>query len=209
MNTGLVLAYLLTWFVVALTPGPAVFNAMAQASRFGFRSSLAGIAGTQLGNLMFFVCVALGFSAFLSVTGDAFRWLRIGGAVYLVYLGARTIAAATRRTTAGSDRQVQPLVPRRRLVLQGLLIQLTNPKALLFVSALLPQFIDARFPASEQFVVLFLVTALVDFLVLGSYAWLAARGAQSFRESTLSRWWRGMFGAALVLFGCRLLLSRK
>jgi homoserine/homoserine lactone efflux protein len=90
-----------------------------------------------------------------------------------------------------------------------LAIQLTNPKALLFVSALLPQFIDPKRPLLFQLFILVSVTIAVDLVVLSSYAFFAERGVRSFRASGFSVWLERVFGAALVLFGFRLLLSRK
>jgi len=209
MSLNFFLLYLGTWFLVALTPGPAVMCAMSQATRFGFRASLAGIAGTQAGNLVFFICIALGLATLLNTATTTFTVLRVLGAIYLFYLGLRIIVSTFRRSN--SPESVTPSAPpaQRSLFLQGLAIQLTNPKALLFVSALLPQFIDPNRPLLLQLVVLVAVTIAVDLVVLSSYAFFAERGVRSLRASRASVWLERVFGAALVLFGFRLLLSRK
>ena len=209
MSLELFLLYLATWSLVALTPGPAVMCAMSQATRHGFRASLAGIIGTQVGNFVFFLCTALGLATLLRTATTAFEALRILGAIYLCYLGVRAIRASFRRASAT---MVEPAIAppaHRSLFLQGLAIQLTNPKALLFVSALLPQFIEPDRPLLLQLSILLAVTVVVDLVVLSSYALLAERGAQSFRSTRFACWLERVFGAALVLFGFRLLLSRK
>ncbi len=208
MSLQIFLLYLATWSLVALTPGPAVMCSMAQSTRYGFRSSLAGISGIQVGNLLFFVCIALGLGALLATATTAFVILRTVGAIYLVYLGARIISSF-RRTARNTAQPVAAVPARRGLFLQGLLIQLTNPKALLFVSALLPQFIEPRRPLHAQLIILVVTTIAVDLVVLSSYAFFAERGIQSFRASRFSAWLERAFGAALVFFGCRLLVSRK
>jgi len=182
---------------------------MTQASRYGFRSSLAGISGIQLGNVIFFTCNALGLGVLLATATTAFTVLRFVGAAYLIYLGAGIVLSTFRRS---SPKPAQPAVASRghdRLFLQGLLVQLTNPKALLFVSALLPQFIQPPRSMLLQLVILLLTTIAVDLIVLSSYAFLAQRGVQSFRASGLGAWLQRIFGAALCFFGLRLLLSRK
>jgi homoserine/homoserine lactone efflux protein len=209
MSTQTFLLYLATWSVVALTPGPAVMCSMAQATRHGFRSSLAGISGIQLGNLLFFVCIALGLGALLATATTAFAVLRVIGAIYLFYLGIRMIVSTVRRSASTPGRTVIPLPAQHSLFIQGLLIQLTNPKALLFVSALLPQFIDPHRSVPLQLAVLVFATIAVDTLVLSSYALLAERGFRSFRISRWSVWFERVFGAALVFFGLRLLIARK
>src|SRR5580704_12978351 len=128
MSTRIFLLYFATWSLVALTPGPAVMCSMAQATRHGFRSSLAGISGIQLGNFLFFVCIALGLGTLLATATTAFAVLRVLGAIYLFYLGARIIVSTFRRSAAEVTRIETPATTRRGLFLQGLLIQLTNPK---------------------------------------------------------------------------------
>jgi homoserine/homoserine lactone efflux protein len=209
MSLQTFLLYLATWSLVALIPGPAVMCSVAQSTRYGFRSSLAGIAGIQSGNFLFFVCIALGLGALLATASAAFTVLRITGAIYLFYLGARIIASTFRWTASKTAPPPASLPARRSLFLQGLLIQITNPKALLFVSALLPQFIDPQRPALPQLVILVLTTIAVDLMVLSSYAFLAQKGIQSFRASRFSAWLERVFGAALIFFGFRLLFSRK
>lgn len=209
MSLKIFLLYLAAWSLAALSPGPAVMCSMAQSTRFGFRSSLAGISGIQLGNFLFFVCIALGLGTLLATVTIAFTVLRVLGAVYLFYLGVRIIISSFRRPLAKDSQPKVSVTAHHSLFLQGLLIQLTNPKALLFVSALLPQFIEPHRSVFLQLVILLFATVVVDTVVLSSYAFFAQRGIQSFRTSRVSAWLERMLGAALLLFGLRLLLSRK
>jgi homoserine/homoserine lactone efflux protein len=209
MRIQIFLLYLATWSLVALTPGPAVMCSMAQSTRYGFRSSFAGISGIQFGNFVFFVCIALGLGTLLATATTAFTVLRVLGAIYLFYLGVRIIVSTFRRSSAQDHQPATNPVAHRSLFLQGLLIQLTNPKALLFISALLPQFVEPHRPVALQLSILVATTIAVDTVVLSSYAFLAHRGVQSFRTSRWSVWLERSFGAAFVLFGFRLLFSRK
>ena len=209
MNIQTFLWYLATWSLVALTPGPAVICSMAQSTRYGFRSSLTGISGIQLGNFLFIVCISLGLGTLLATATTAFTVLRVVGVIYLFYLGVRIIHSTFRRSLSRVAQPAMLLSEHRSLFFQGLLIQLTNPKALLFVSALLPQFIDPHRSVPVQLVILVFTTVAVDSVVLSSYAFLAQRGILSFRTSRWSAWLERVFGAALVFFGVQLLFSRK
>jgi len=154
MSVRVFLLYLAAWSLAALSPGPAVMCSVAQSTRHGFRSSLAGISGIQLGNFLFFVCIALGLGTLLATATITFTVLRLLGAAYLFYLGARIIVSSLRRPLP-SDSQPKASIPANHsLFLQGLLIQLTNPKALLFVSALLPQFLDPHRSLPLQLLIL-------------------------------------------------------
>jgi homoserine/homoserine lactone efflux protein len=209
MSLQTFLLYLAAWTLAALTPGPAVLCSMAQSVRYGFRSSLAGIAGIQSGNVLFFVCIAFGLGTLLAKATTAFTILRVAGAIYLLYLGTRIIISSFRRPAVNEAAPAAALPAHRSLFLQGLLVQITNPKALLFVTALLPQFIDPHRPVIPQLAIFLVATIAVDLASLSSYAWLARRGIRSFRASRFSAWLERVFGAALVFFGVRLLFSRK
>ena len=134
--------YGVTWLLVALTPGPAVMCVASQAARYGWRAACLGVLGVQLGNIALFVCIACGLVALLATATNALTILQFAGAGYLLYFGARIISSSFRASS--KDQLQSPGLPscRRRLVLQALVIQVTNPKALLFVSALVPQFLD-------------------------------------------------------------------
>jgi homoserine/homoserine lactone efflux protein len=94
-------------------------------------------------------------------------------------------------------------------VLQGLLVQLTNPKNLMFVLAFLPQFISADRPLLPQLAIMLTVTVVIDGLFLLGYAQIAARGARALKGSRVISWLERAFGAALIFFGLNLLLSRR
>ena len=202
------LIYLATWTVVSLTPGPAVMCAMSQATRYGFRQALAGITGILLAHFVFFACIAFGLAALLATATTAFTVLRIAGALYLLYLGIG-IVVSTFRAPATTTSVAMTSPARRSLLLQGFAIQVTNPKALLFMSALLPQFIRPEHALALQLIVLLVTTVVVDGLVLAAYAYFASQGARSLRGAGVTLWLERAFGAALVVFGARLLVARK
>jgi len=197
--------YLATWSVVALSPGPAVMFAMSQGARHGMRGAVAGTAGILLGHVVCFSAVAFGLAALLASFSGAVSAIRIVGALYLMYLGARMFFSSRKETSVA----VAPAPPAHGgLVLQGLAVQLTNPKNLLFVLALLPQFIRPGHPLLLQLAIMLAVTMLIDGAVLLVYAQLAVRGARALKESRALKWLERVFGAALVFFGIKLLTSR-
>src|SRR5215204_3386071 len=101
-----------TWLLVALTPGPAVMCSVAQSTRHGFRVSLSGISGIQVGNALFFLAAALGLGTLLATATTAFTILKTAGAVYLFYLGARMLIRSIRRGSQkdapAAERRTQP-----------------------------------------------------------------------------------------------------
>jgi homoserine/homoserine lactone efflux protein len=171
---------------------------MSQAAKYGLPSGLRGIVGIQIGNLIFFLCISFGLVTLLAAATNAFVILQFAGAVYLLYLGFCFIISSLWRGSVEAASPSQAHVRTGSLVTQALLIQLTNPKALMFVSALLPQFFDPHGNVLFQVAILLSCTVVVDTAVLGAYALLADRGAQSLRRAGFSQWMRCTFGLALV-----------
>jgi homoserine/homoserine lactone efflux protein len=201
------LLYLATWTLVALSPGPAVMFVMSQGARFGNRGAIAGTAGILCGHLVCFSLVAFGLAALLARFSMAVDVIRIGGALYLMYLGVRMMLTKPHGPQAVAVNGTPPA--HHGIALQGLAVQLTNPKNLLFVLALLPQFIAADRPVLPQLAIMFAVTVTIDGIVLVSYAQLAVRGARALKGSRVMLWVERVFGAALVLFGLKLLSTRR
>ena len=201
------LLYLATWTLVALSPGPAVMFVMSQGARFGNRGAVAGTAGILVGHLVCFTLIAFGLAALLARFSAAVDFIRIGGALYLMYLGVKMMLS---RPHGPQTLAVNGSPPAHHgIALQGLAVQLTNPKNLLFVLALLPQFIAADRPLLPQLGIMFLVTVTIDGAVLLAYAHLAVRGARALKGSRVMLWVERVFGAALVFFGLKLLTTRR
>jgi threonine/homoserine/homoserine lactone efflux protein len=201
------LLYLATWTLVALSPGPAVMFVMSQGARHGQRGALAGTAGILFGHLVCFSLVAFGLAALLARFSAAVDVIRIGGALYLMYLGVRMLMTKPHGPQAVAVNGAAPA--HHGIALQGLGVQLTNPKNLLFVLALLPQFIRPGYPLLLQLGIMLTVTILIDGAVLLAYANLAAHGARALKGSKLITWLERVFGAALIFFGLKLLASRR
>jgi threonine/homoserine/homoserine lactone efflux protein len=179
MSLKLLLVFAVTEFLMSLTPGPAVFLVISQGMHAGFRGSLRGIAGILAGNTIYFALSALGLGALLVASASLFQIIKWLGIAYLIVMGVRMVLKRETKDAVG-----QKMKSRLALFSQGLITQLSNPRAIVFFTALLPQFISpgARNPGwmggsmAAQFVVLGLVSIAVEFPVLAAYGWLADRG---------------------------------
>lgn len=175
MNTSLWLAFFITATVAALVPGPAVLYVVGQAMRHGAPKAVAANLGILSGNAVWFTASAVGLAtlvAFASPVFVAIKWL---GAAYLAWLGFCAWRDAVRGTSA-APRVAAPVASGKRMGRQGVLLQLANPKAILFFTALLPQFVDPAHAIAPQIFVLAVTSIVSEFVVLAGYSWLAARG---------------------------------
>jgi homoserine/homoserine lactone efflux protein len=207
VTTTALFLFAATELALSLTPGPAVLLVVSQGMRSGARASLFGASGVIVGDLFYFAISALGLGAILLASQALFTVIKSAGAVYLVYLGLRMILTAPTTMSGGSD--AGSVVPHHRLFRQGLLMQLANPKAILFFAALVPQFINPQLAPAPQFFILGIVSVSIQFPTLVLYGWLAAKGGQWFRRSGYAAWLDRVAGAFLIGAGVKLALSRS
>jgi threonine/homoserine/homoserine lactone efflux protein len=167
--------------VLALTPGPAVLYIVARSLAQGRRSGLASVAAVALGNLANAVAAAIGLAALFAVSSLAFTAVKWAGAAYLVWLGVQALrrpvaASSSSPDTAGGAPARQSLL---RVMRDGFLVALLNPKTTLFFAAFLPQFMSPGVSPAVQSVslgVLFvLIAGTTDCLWVLGASWLAPR----------------------------------
>jgi homoserine/homoserine lactone efflux protein len=202
-----ILLFALTELALSLSPGPAVFLVVSQGMKAGFRGSLRSTLGIMTGELIFFTLSAFGLGALLIASQPLFLCVKWAGASYLVYLGLKMMIRSFRQTDAGSE--PTRYSPHGKFYRQGLLMQLANPKAILFFTALLPQFINPGFPATVQFVALGLVSITVQGSTLTAYGWLAEKGGGWLKQSRFSQWLDRFAGLFLIGAGMKLAFTQR
>jgi homoserine/homoserine lactone efflux protein len=198
VSIALWLGFLAAALVIALTPGPGAVLAMSTGMRLGYRPALAAIAGLQVALLVHLAIVALGLGALLAASDAAFTTLRLLGAAYLVWLGLQKW-----RATAVAP---EPLTPagRHNLFLQGLLVNLANPKAIVFIAALVPQFIDPARPLPGQYMTVAVTLCAIDVAVMSGYALAASRVGRWLADPRAWRWQNRVFGGLFIGAGALL-----
>lgn len=165
------LAYVAACFVFSIIPGPSVAAVVANSLSNGARAGFLTLLGTEISMLTMVFAVALGLQAVMDFVAGAFTVIKLLGAAYLIWLGWKMINASGRfEVSEGARRQSA-----RQYILQGALINWSNPKTLLFLGAFLPQFIDPAKPAFGQIMVLGLIVMAVASVTDGIYAFLAGQ----------------------------------
>ncbi|NPE54249.1 homoserine/homoserine lactone efflux protein [Dickeya dadantii] len=199
------LTYLVTTLILSLSPGSGAINTMSTSISHGYRGAVASIAGLQLGLTIHIVLVGIGLGALLSQSVLAFDMLKWLGAAYLIWLGIqqwRSAGSLDLQTLANS-------MPRRRLFKRAILVNLTNPKSIVFLAALFPQFIIPHQPQAMQYLVLGVTTVVVDIIVMIGYATLAQRIALWLKGPRQLKQLNRTFGSLFILVGALLATARK
>lgn len=195
MNTQLTLFFAVTELVLCLTPGPAVLTILAQALRHGPIRALWSIGGIIAGNMLYFILSATSLGALLLASYELFFAIKWVGAAYLLWLGACTFLDRNSRLAVESAPAARGSVG---LFTHAFVVQVANPKALLFFSALLPQFVDARLPIGSQMGVLALISIVIEFGVLFFYASLAAQATRLALRPRFARLTNRIAGTFLI-----------
>ena len=165
------LIFALTETALSLTPGPAVLLVLSHGLTRGTRASISANLGILAGNACYFALSATGLGAVLLASYGVFSTIRWIGAAYLVWLG---VSAFVGRSDVIAVNPVAAAGHGRTFV-NGMILQLANPKALVFFAALLPQFIDPRSPVIGQVAILGVTSVIIEFFVLLVYGATAGR----------------------------------
>jgi threonine/homoserine/homoserine lactone efflux protein len=211
MTWAQLLSFLVAAEIICIVPGPSVLFTIGRGVTYGRRAAVANVAGNSAGSLTMATLVALGLGPIVATSAAVFTALKLTGAAYLVYLGAKAIR--DRRDLAEAFRVGEPNRVRstRQLVRDGYIVGVTNPKTALFFMAILPQFVnrDAGY-ATLQLFVLGAVFAVVGFMSDSVYGLLAGtvRNWIGRRPQRLAAF-GGTGGLIMIGLGVRLALTGR
>lgn len=192
--------------VLAVTPGPANLFSIATGMERGRRAVLLAVAGMNGATLVWFGAAALGLGALVTAFPEAFRWIAIAGAVYVGWLGVSSIRGAL-RPPAPSEGSVRAVQTRRPAFVDGFLVQLANPKAVLFFTAVLPPFLDVDRPAAPQLALFAAAVILMDVVTMTTYGFGGAALARRMAEPRFRQGF-GVIVGLLLLTAAVLIVSR-
>ncbi len=196
--------------LIAVSPGSGAVLSMAQGLSYGVRKASATILGLQCGLFLIIVVAGAGVGSLLLASELAFNIVKTVGALYLIYLGLaqwRAVPDVASNDGAASRRQEAPPVARR--VMTGFLTNATNPKGIIFMVAVLPQFISQSSPLLPQLAILGVTMLTIDTIVMHGYATLAASMQRFFRDAKAVRKQNRFFGGVLMLVGGALFFVKR
>jgi len=190
-------------FLLAIVPGPTVTVIIANSLRAGTRAGLLNIAGTILGDILLILVLAFGLETVIANMGSAFFWIKLVGAAYLIWLGVKLLRSDGE---IGDTKSVKP--PRIGYFWQGFFVVLSNPKALFFFGAFIPQFVDTSANAFEQTIILGLTFTVVASVTDAIYAVLGGKAGNWLTRSNV-RIGEIISGVCLIGGGIWLALAKR
>lgn len=193
------LAFFLASWIISLSPGAGAIASMSSGLQYGFLRGYWNALGLQLGLAMQIAVVAGGLGAILAASSTAFYAIKWFGVAYLVYLAVKQWRALP--TDLTEDAAIRPIGKPMAMVFRGFLVNASNPKALVFMLAVLPQFVNPQAPLLIQYLILGATMISVDMIVMAGYTGLAAKVLRLLRtpkqQKRMNRTFAGLFvGAA-------------
>jgi homoserine/homoserine lactone efflux protein len=221
MDLHVWLAFFAACWVIALSPGSGAVLSMTHGLAYGVRGASATIAGLEAGVAVTLLVAGAGVGALLVASATAFTVVKVVGAAYLIWLGWRQwVAPVAADATAASGETVhggppaalrprEPLPPARQRFALGFFTNVTNPKGIVFMVAVLPQFIDPARSLWVQLPLLMVTAVAVDVVVMHGYAFLASRAQRWLATARARRAQNRVFGGVLMAMGASLLLVKR
>ncbi|WP_180122440.1 LysE family transporter [Acinetobacter sp. YH12086] len=196
MSYQIWIAYMLACWVISVSPGAGAIASMSSGLNYGFKHGYWNAIGLQLALLVQIAIVAAGAGVLFATTPWAFlivKWFGVGYLLYLAYL--QWIAP----TESIEIQQDLPNKSRSKLVLHGFLVNMSNPKAIVFLLAVLPQFLDLSKPQWIQYVIMAATMISIDLIIMAGYTGLAAKVLRLLKSPKQQKYLNRTFA---VLFAC-------
>ena len=192
------LAFFLASWIISLSPGAGAIASMSSGLQYGFVRGYWNAIGLQLGLAMQIAVVAGGLGAILAASSTAFYAIKWFGVAYLVYLAIKQWRALPMDMT--DDAAPRPIGKPMAMMFRGFLVNASNPKALVFMLAVLPQFVNPQAPLLIQYLILGATMISVDMIVMAGYTGLASKVLRLLRtpkqQKRVNRTFAGLFVSA-------------
>jgi homoserine/homoserine lactone efflux protein len=192
------LAFFAACWVISLSPGAGAIASMSSGLQYGFWRGYWNALGLQLALIVQIAVIAAGLGAVLAASALAFTLIKWFGVAYLVYLGIKQWRALP--TDLSDNAAIRPIGKPLALVARGFLVNISNPKALVFMLAILPQFIDTHLPLLPQYLTITVTMVAVDLTVMAGYTGLASKVLRALKtpkqQRRMNRTFAGLFVSA-------------
>ena len=191
---------MLACWAISISPGAGAIASMSSGLNYGFRHGYSNAIGLQLALALQILIVAAGVGVLFATTSWAFLVVKWFGVIYLLYLAYKQWIAPIQDIEIKQETIYQS---RRSLMLNGFVVNMSNPKAIVFLLAVLPQFLDLKRPQWPQYAIMAFTMITIDLIVMAGYTGLAAKVLRLLRspkqQKYLNRSFAIMFAVAALL----------
>lgn len=193
-------AYMLACWVISISPGAGAIASMSSGLNYGFRHGYWNAIGLQIALLIQIMIVAAGVGVLFATTPLAFQAVKWFGVAYLLYLAYLQWTAPVKDIEIQHEKKDKSV---SALLLNGFVVNISNPKAIVFLLAVLPQFLDLSKPQWIQYLIMAATMVAIDLIVMAGYTGLASKVLRLLRSPKQQKYLNRGFA---VMFSCAALL---
>jgi len=193
-------AFMLACWAISVSPGAGAIASMSSGLNYGFRHGYWNALGLQIALLMQILIVAAGVGVLFATTPLAFQIVKWFGVAYLMYLAYQQWAAPIKTIQIEHEQKNKSALT---LVFHGFVVNMSNPKAIVFLLAVLPQFLDLSRPQALQYSIMAITMVTIDLIVMAAYTGLASKVLRLLRSPRQQKYLNRGFA---VMFSCAALL---
>lgn len=209
MSLNFILIYITTLFIASILPGPSMLLALTHGMQFGVRRTIASALGNVTVTLIQAFISIVGLGAILITSEAAFQVVKMVGAVYLVYMGIGILFSSRMSVVPNDKIQSLSEVSLRKMYLQAAFVTAGNPKAIVFFTAIFPQFINSSAAPLPQFCILMSIGSIIAFSCFMLYAIGGQQIVLLFSKAAIGKCFNRVIGGSFITAGIGLAVSKK
>lgn len=204
MEQQVYVSFVIATVIMIALPGPSVLLTVAHSISFGWKSGIVTVAGATVGIAVQLLIAVIGLTSLVNVVAEVFEWLRLIGAIYLIFLGIKQWRSASDPVEFETAS-----ISKKNLFFQGLVITIPNPKSLIFIAAFLPQFINTANSIGLQFAIIVPTFLVITFTVTSFWALIAGKAREFLSNQRAFQSVSRTAGGLMVAAGVGLAAARR
>ena len=209
MSFNFILLFSMTVFVASIIPGPSMLLALTHGMHYGAKRTIASAMGNVTVTLIQASVSIVGLGAILIASETIFQIIKWAGAAYLIYMGIGLVCSSETSLSPSEFNDSTKWKSLRRMYLQAAFVTAGNPKAIVFFTAVFPQFIDPNAAYLFQFCILMSICALIAFSCFMIYAMGGQKIVSVFSQATVGKYVKKIIGGTFIGAGIGLAASNK
>ena len=209
MPVDLFFIYAVTVFIASIVPGPSMLLALTHGMQYGAKRTIASALGNLTVTLIQAAISIGGLGVVLLASHNIFNLIKWAGAAYLAYIGLKIWCSQPLAVAMIGEKGTQSVKPLHRMYLQAALVTAGNPKAIVFFTAVFPQFIDPKAPCFPQFGVLMSAGAIIGFSCFMLYAVGGQKIVDVFSTAALGKYLNKIVGGSFIGAGIGLAATNR
>jgi len=209
MSFNFILLFSMTVFVASIIPGPSMLLALTHGMQYGAKRTMASAMGNVTVTLIQASVSIAGLGTILIASETTFQLIKWAGAAYLIYMGISMLCSSKMSLSPNESNHTNQSNSLRRMYLQSAFVTAGNPKAIVFFTAVFPQFIDPNAAYLSQFCILLSICAFIAFNCFMIYAIGGQKIVSLFSKATVGKYIKKVIGGTFIGAGIGLAVSNK